>query len=84
MSEILAKAKNVAAPGELLAKGMECVPSFGTYREGENIYASRLGLVSIDGKVIKIIPLSGVYIPKKGDVIIGRINDILLPVSALI
>lgn len=78
MGEILAKAKEIAVPGELLAKGMDCFPSFGTYRKGENIYASRLGLVSIDGKVMKIIPLTGVYSPKKGDVIIGEVIDIMI------
>ena len=77
MSEIIAKEKTVVVPGDELAKGMDCIPSFGTYREGDSIYASRLGLVGIDGKVIKIIPLSGVYIPKKGDVIIGRVDDII-------
>ena len=78
MSEIIVESKNVAVPGEMLAKGMDCIPSFGTYRDGENIYASRLGLISIEGKVIKIIPLSGAYVPKKGDVIIGKVIDILL------
>jgi exosome complex component RRP4 len=78
MGEILVKPKQIAVPGELLAKGMDCFPSFGTYRDGENIHASRLGLIGIDGKVIKIIPLTGVYIPKKGDVIIGRVIDLTL------
>lgn len=78
MSEIIAQAKSIAIPGELLAKGMDCFPSFGTYREEDKIYASRIGLVNIDGKVIKIIPLSGVYLPKKGDVVIGKVIDILL------
>jgi exosome complex component RRP4 len=78
MSEILAQSKSVAVPGELLAKGMDCIPSFGTYREGENVYASRMGLVNISGKVLKIIPLNGAYVPKRGDVIIGQVKDVLV------
>ena len=78
MSEILAQSKSVAVPGELLAKGMDCIPSFGTYRDGENVYASRMGLINISGKVIKIIPLNGAYVPKKGDVIIGQVKDVLV------
>lgn len=78
MSEILAESKSIAVPGELLAKGMDCIPSFGTYRDGENVYASRMGLVNISGKVLKIIPLNGAYVPKKGDVIIGKVKDVLV------
>jgi len=78
MSEIVAHEKSVVVPGEVLAKGMDCVPSYGTYREGENVYSSRLGLLNIEGKVIKIIPLSGVYLPKRGDVVIGRVIDVMM------
>ncbi len=78
MSEILVKEKQVVVPGEELAKGMEYLPSYGTYRSNDKILASRLGLVSIDGKVIKIIPLAGKYMPKKNDTIIGKVIDITL------
>ncbi|MFT4344037.1 MAG: exosome complex RNA-binding protein Rrp4 [Candidatus Woesearchaeota archaeon] len=78
MGEIIAKDKSVAVPGEVLAKGMDCLPSFGTYRDGENIHASRLGLVTISGKVVKILPLTGAYLPKAGDVIIGQVIDVLV------
>ncbi|MCB9359468.1 RNA-binding protein [Candidatus Woesearchaeota archaeon] len=78
MGEITVEDKAVAVPGELLAKGMDCIPSYGTYREGENVYSSRLGLVNVSGKVIKIIPLTGVYNPKRGDTIIGRVIDVLV------
>jgi exosome complex component RRP4 len=78
MGEFLVKEKDIVVPGEVLATGMDCFPSMGTYREGEKIYSSNLGLVNISGKVVKIIPLSGVYEPKKGDVIIGQVTDVLL------
>ena len=70
--------KSVVVPGEVLSEGMDYLPSQGTYREGENIRAQRLGLVNIDGKVIKIIPLSGRYTPKKGDTVIGKVIDVLM------
>ncbi|MBW2971612.1 exosome complex protein Rrp4 [Candidatus Woesearchaeota archaeon] len=78
MGEIKVNDKEVVVPGETLALGMEFLPSYGTYREGDRILASRLGLVNIDGKVIKLVPLSGVYHPKKGDTIIGPVTEILL------
>ena len=70
------KDKDVVVPGEILAEGMSYLPSQGTYRKGDHILASKLGLARIDGKVIKIIPVSGTYLPKKGDVIIGKVKDI--------
>ncbi len=76
MAEILVKNKEIVIPGEEMATGMEYLPSFGTYRDKDKIVASRLGLVSIEGKIIRIIPLAGKYIPRRGDVIIGRVEDV--------
>jgi len=78
MSKLLAKEKEVAVPGETLAEGMDYLPGTGTYREGEKIIASRLGLTSIDGRAIKLIPLSGRYLPKRGDTIVGEVQDVLM------
>jgi len=78
MSELLVKEKDIVVPGEELAVGMDNLPGKGTYREGEKIVAGRLGLVSIDGRAIKLIPMSGKYLPKKGDTIVCKIMDILM------
>ena len=76
--ELLVKNKSIAVPGEDLAHGMEYLPTNGTYREGEKIIASRLGIVSVDGRMIRIIPVSGRYLPKRGDAIIAKVEDITL------
>jgi exosome complex component RRP4 len=76
MSKINVKDKDIAVPGEVLAVGMDSFPGIGTYREGENIIAARLGLVQLDGRTIKLIPLSGRYIPKKYDTIICKVIDV--------
>ncbi|MBS1266889.1 MAG: Exosome complex component Rrp4 [Candidatus Woesearchaeota archaeon] len=65
-------------PGEVLAEGMDYLPSFGTYRQKDKIVASRLGLVRVDGRVIKLIPLAGAYLPKKNDRIIAKVSDIAI------
>jgi exosome complex component RRP4 len=78
MGEIKAKDKEVVVPGETLAVGMEYLPSYGTYREGDKILAARLGLVNVEGKVFKLVPLSGMYYPKRGDTIIGFVTEVLL------
>lgn len=78
MTGLTVKEREVVVPGEKLAEGMDYLPSYGTYRHGEYIRASKLGLVAIDGRAIKIIPVSGKYLPKKGDVIITKVVDITL------
>ena len=76
MSTINVKDKDIVVPGEVLATGMDSFPGIGTYREGENIIGLRLGLVQLDGRTIKLIPLSGRYIPKKYDTIICKVIDV--------
>ena len=76
MSNLLIDEKNVVVPGEVIANGMDFVPALGSFREGDKIIASQLGLVNLSGRLIKVIPLSGRYIPKNGDVVIGRVADI--------
>ena len=76
MSEVMVKDKEISVPGETLAVGMDVLPGAGTYRNGDKIMANRLGLVAIDGRTIKLIPLSGRYIPKTGDTIICKVIDV--------
>lgn len=78
MSELLVKEKEIVVPGEELAVGMDNLPGTGTYRQGEKIVAGKLGLVSVDGRAIKLIPLSGRYVPKKGDTIVAKVEDIIM------
>ncbi|MFW6230716.1 MAG: exosome complex RNA-binding protein Rrp4 [Nanoarchaeota archaeon] len=78
MGELLIEEKKVVVPGDIIAKGMDFLPSTGTYRRDEDIVASKLGLVAMDGKVIRLIPLSGSYVPKSGDVVIGQVSDIAM------
>lgn len=76
MSKINVNDKEISVPGETLAVGMDVLPGSGTYRESEKIIAKRLGLVIIEGRTIKLIPLSGRYIPKTGDTIICKVIDV--------
>ncbi len=78
MGKLLVKEKEVVVPGEDLAEGMDLLPGEGCYRDENKIVAARLGLVKVGGRLIKLIPLSGKYLPKKNDVIIGKITEITL------
>ena len=75
MGELLIQSKDIAVPGQMLAKGMDFLPAQDTYRDGDYILASRVGLVHVDGRLIKLVPLNGKYIPKQGDQVIGKIID---------
>ncbi|MBI2665698.1 RNA-binding protein, partial [Candidatus Woesearchaeota archaeon] len=48
------------------------------YRENDNIFSKVLGLASISGRVLKITPLCGPYVPKIGDKIIAKVIDIAM------
>lgn len=76
MGEIKVEDRSIVIPGEELATGMDFLPAIGTFREGEKIMAKHIGLVNIDKRLIKVIPLSGRYFPKEGDTIIGKIVNI--------
>jgi exosome complex component RRP4 len=70
--------RDIVIPGELLAEGMDFLPGDNTYRVNDKVYSKLMGLVSLSGRVIKIMPLSGPYVPKIGDKIIGKISDIMM------
>lgn len=77
-AELKIENRQIVVPGQVLATGLEYLPSKGTYRHNEEIRANRIGLAQIDGKVIKTISLAGRYLPKKGDTIVGRVSDVLM------
>ena len=68
--------REIVVPGEIIASE-EFLPGDWTMKDGKNIIATRLGLVEKSDKLVKIIPLSGVYIPRYGNIVIGEIKDIV-------
>jgi exosome complex component RRP4 len=68
-------------PGEEIAShGLK--PGPGTYRVGGKVYASILGLLSSRPPFVQVIPLSGRYIPKPNDVVIGTVTDVQTTIDA--
>ena len=76
--QMIVKDKEIVVPGQTLATGMSFLPGPGAYREQDRVLAGRLGMVSVEGTVIKLIALSGRYSPKLKDKIIGRVIDVLM------
>lgn len=68
--------RKIVVPGEVIVSGEDYLPGEGTRREGENILASRFGLAEEAGRVVRVIPIFGAFIPRRNNVVIGRVIDI--------
>ena len=68
--------RKIAIPGEVLFKGEDYLPGEGTEKRGEEIVSLRFGLVEEVKNLVRVIPLSGVYQPRRGNVIIGKVENI--------
>jgi exosome complex component RRP4 len=76
MGDILIKDGTIVIPGEILARGMDYLPSKGTFRENEDIISSVIGTFRVEGRLAKVTPLKGKYIPKRNDMVIGKVIDV--------
>ncbi len=70
------KPRKIVVPGEVIVEGQNYLPGENARREGKEIISMRYGLLDINDRLVKVIPLSGVYLPRKGNVIIGKVIDI--------
>ncbi|EQD75596.1 exosome complex RNA-binding protein Rrp4, partial [mine drainage metagenome] len=67
--------RTLVLPGEEIpSDGLR--PGSGTYRVHGKVYASVLGLVAERPPFVQVLPLSGRYIPKAGDVVLGTVTDV--------
>ncbi len=78
MRRIFVKSRELVVPGTLLAQGGPFKSGRGTFREGNRIYSTVVGLVDIrGGDAVRVIPLEGPYIPEVGgDNVLGKIIDV--------
>jgi exosome complex component RRP4 len=66
--------KKLVIPGDFLSDDVKLADE-GTYVEDGKIFSSVFGIVSIN-KNIRVVPLSGKYIPKRDDIIIGIVTEV--------
>ncbi|MGZ4925268.1 MAG: exosome complex RNA-binding protein Rrp4 [Halobacteriota archaeon] len=66
--------KTIVVPGDLLSEDAAKAAE-GTYVENGKVYSLIYGLADEREKV-RVIPLSGKYLPATGDVVVGMISDI--------
>jgi len=68
--------RKLVLPGEEIISSLDYLPGKNCFREGNSIYSKKLGTSYTSNRVVSVIPLSGVYLPKEGDMVIGEISDI--------
>jgi len=68
--------RKIVIPGEVIVSGEEYLPGEGTEKQGEEIVAVRYGLAEESSRLVKVIALSGVYQPRRGNVVIGKVENI--------
>lgn len=76
--EIKQEVKNermLVVPGEVIVSGDDYLPGDFTSKDGNDIIANRYGLADKGNRVVKIIPVSGVFEPRRGNNVLGRIED---------
>lgn len=61
-------------PGDKIVDG-NFRPLMNVIRIGDSIISTRIGIAEAGRDGIKVIPLSGVYIPRVNDIVIGKIID---------
>jgi len=68
--------RRLVIPGEVIVNGDDYLPGDFTRREGDDVIASKYGLAEIRGRLVKILSVSGVYEPRRGNTVIGRVSEI--------
>ena len=68
--------RKVVIPGEVIVSGEDYLPGEGTEKRGQEIVAIRYGLAEESSSLVKVIALSGIYQPRRGNVVIGKVENI--------
>jgi len=76
VSYLIEKRKFVI-PGDLLAEG-DYHAGRNTFKDGSKVYASMVGLSNNVGRNVYVVALKGCYVPRGGDVVIGKVVEMRL------
>ncbi len=71
------KDRSMVTPGEIIAEG-DYVIGTNTYRRDDKIVSQVIGLVTIKEKEVSVVSLKGKYLPRVGDLVIGKVTDVSL------
>lgn len=68
--------KQIVIPGEIISEDPKMIPGRGAIKDGQKIRSIFIGLKSIKGKYINVVPLKGqLYTPEVGDKVIGKVIE---------
>jgi len=76
MAEQNKNERKIVIPGEVIAEGDDFLPGEGTEKKQGKIVANKFGLAEEYNKLVKVISLSGVYEPRRGNVVIGKVENV--------
>ncbi len=68
--------RKVVIPGETIVEGEDYLPGENTEKNDGKIISLRYGLAEEQNSLIKVIPLSGVYSPRRGNTVVGKVENI--------
>jgi len=68
--------RQIVIPGEMIIEGEDYLPGDSTEKREGKIFALKYGLAEEQNNLIKVIPLSGVYTPRRGNMVIGKVEMI--------
>ena len=74
----LAKKRRIVVPGEVIVSGEDYLPQEGARREGNDVVANRFGLAEEAGKVVRVLALTGAYVPRRNNTVLGRVTNITM------
>ncbi len=68
--------RKVVIPGEVIAEGDDYLPGENTEKRDGKIVSLRYGLAEEQNNLVKVIALSGVYAPRRGNIVVGKVENI--------
>ena len=68
--------RKIVVPGEMIIEGEDYLPGDFTEKVDGKVFALKYGLAENQNNLIKIIPISGIYNPRRGNMVIGRVEMI--------
>ena len=68
--------KDLVAPGDIVFEGDEINPHSGVYNDKGKIRSKYMGVVEYSGSSVRVVPMSGRYIPDEGDIVIAEISSV--------
>jgi exosome complex component RRP4 len=69
--------RKLVIPGEIIANGKDYLPGEWTEKRNDEIVSTIFGVTEEQDRLIRVIPISGPYQPRRGNIVIGQAVNIL-------